>query len=57
MVCFSPFKRISAEECLKNPYFDDIRDSKFEQAACREVVCVNSFKSRDEAAEFLKNEI
>ena len=57
MVSFSPIKRISAEECLKNPYFDEIRKPEYEQAASKDVTCVNNFKTRDEAVEFLKNEI
>ena len=57
MVSFSPMERIAAEDCLQNPYFDDIRKPKTEKPASKVVTYASSFKSRDEAVEFLKNEI
>jgi len=28
MLLFSPIERISAEECIESPYFDEIRNEK-----------------------------
>jgi len=33
MLLFSPIERISAEECIKNPYFDELRNQEYEETA------------------------
>ena len=57
MVSFSPLKRISAEDCLTSPYFVDIRKPNTEQPASKEIKVFNQFTSKEEAVEFLRNEI
>ena len=57
MLQFSPEDRITAEECINSPYFDDIREKKCEEPASHIVICPNKFIDKSEAVKFLANEI
>jgi serine/threonine protein kinase len=57
MLAFSPQERISAEECIASPYFDDFRSDYKQSDASKQVECPNQFKSKNEAIQFLINEV
>lgn len=37
MLEFNPFFRYSTEECLKHPYFDEVRNKKLETSTCEKI--------------------
>lgn len=37
MLEFNPFFRYSTEECLKHPYFDEVRNKKLEATTCEKI--------------------
>ena len=50
MLKFNPSQRLTAEECLTNSIFDEIRDpSKEAEIECEDIECIDQFKTKKEA--------
>jgi hypothetical protein len=55
MLKFNPSSRFTADQCLKSPIFDKIRNFSHMDEVDKETTpleCVDDFKSRNEAAEY-----
>tara|TARA_B110000285_G_scaffold152272_1_gene170007 strand:+ start:965 stop:1294 length:330 start_codon:yes stop_codon:yes gene_type:complete len=57
MLQFNPNKRITAEEALKNPIFDEFRNKTENLVAEHEIKTKNRYIDHIEAIEYLLNEI
>jgi len=57
MLIFNPNLRISAQECLKSDYFDDIRNKDLENQIPNEIKCVSDFKTKTDAIQYLIKEM